>query len=220
MAHHLETFVFFAPCLWCSLILMVSFHCFLDYAVQIFHAAVKSGQFECNLRSDTRLPMMYIGKANFDAFCFGGTEALPFRSSLPPSTSPTQMTVSGPLWNSWRLQTTRSSAAPTTSTPWASRHRTSPERSRKSCLTSRLPIMWILSGRRSVRLLGYQCHSFILSECSLATIIFFSATSFQPTTGQKHWRTAQRDRTGAGSTSTTCQSWCRPCWLTLLWETS
>ncbi|KAG7259306.1 hypothetical protein CRUP_025280 [Coryphaenoides rupestris] len=31
-----------------------------DYAVQIFHAAVKSGHFECNLRSDTRLPMMYI----------------------------------------------------------------------------------------------------------------------------------------------------------------
>ncbi|XP_046887356.1 L-threonine 3-dehydrogenase, mitochondrial-like, partial [Hypomesus transpacificus] len=31
-----------------------------DYAVQIFHAAVKSGRFECNLRSDTRLPMMYI----------------------------------------------------------------------------------------------------------------------------------------------------------------
>ncbi|XP_025758863.1 L-threonine 3-dehydrogenase, mitochondrial isoform X4 [Oreochromis niloticus] len=31
-----------------------------DYAVQIFHAAVKSGHFKCNLRSDTRLPMMYI----------------------------------------------------------------------------------------------------------------------------------------------------------------
>ncbi|XP_063322728.1 L-threonine 3-dehydrogenase, mitochondrial-like isoform X1 [Pelmatolapia mariae] len=31
-----------------------------DYGVQIFHAAVKSGHFECNLRSDTRLPMMYI----------------------------------------------------------------------------------------------------------------------------------------------------------------
>ncbi|XP_076008617.1 L-threonine 3-dehydrogenase, mitochondrial-like [Genypterus blacodes] len=31
-----------------------------DYAVQIFHAAVTSGHFECNLRSDTRLPMMYI----------------------------------------------------------------------------------------------------------------------------------------------------------------
>ncbi|XP_034407739.1 L-threonine 3-dehydrogenase, mitochondrial-like isoform X2 [Cyclopterus lumpus] len=31
-----------------------------DYAVQIFHAAVKTGSFECNLRSDTRLPMMYI----------------------------------------------------------------------------------------------------------------------------------------------------------------
>ncbi|XP_070786906.1 L-threonine 3-dehydrogenase, mitochondrial-like [Enoplosus armatus] len=31
-----------------------------DYAVQIFHAAVKSGCFECNLRGDTRLPMMYI----------------------------------------------------------------------------------------------------------------------------------------------------------------
>lgn len=32
-----------------------------DYAVQIFHAAVKTGHFECYLRSDTRLPMMYIG---------------------------------------------------------------------------------------------------------------------------------------------------------------
>ncbi|XP_067439098.1 L-threonine 3-dehydrogenase, mitochondrial-like isoform X2 [Thunnus thynnus] len=31
-----------------------------DYAVQIFHAAAKTGQFECNLHSDTRLPMMYI----------------------------------------------------------------------------------------------------------------------------------------------------------------
>ncbi|XP_054479987.1 L-threonine 3-dehydrogenase, mitochondrial-like [Anoplopoma fimbria] len=31
-----------------------------DYAVQIFHAAMKTGFFECNLRSDTRLPMMYI----------------------------------------------------------------------------------------------------------------------------------------------------------------
>ncbi|XP_068446320.1 L-threonine 3-dehydrogenase, mitochondrial-like [Clinocottus analis] len=31
-----------------------------DYAVQIFHSAVKTGDFECNLRSDTRLPMMYI----------------------------------------------------------------------------------------------------------------------------------------------------------------
>ncbi|KAM9334118.1 L-threonine 3-dehydrogenase, mitochondrial-like [Symphorus nematophorus] len=31
-----------------------------DYAVQIFHEAVKKGCFECNLRSDTRLPMMYI----------------------------------------------------------------------------------------------------------------------------------------------------------------
>ncbi|KAI3365973.1 hypothetical protein L3Q82_009807, partial [Scortum barcoo] len=31
-----------------------------DYAVQIFHAAVNTGCFECNLRSDTRLPMMYI----------------------------------------------------------------------------------------------------------------------------------------------------------------
>ncbi|XP_075333282.1 L-threonine 3-dehydrogenase, mitochondrial-like isoform X2 [Odontesthes bonariensis] len=31
-----------------------------DYAVQIFHAAVKTGRFECYLRSDTQLPMMYI----------------------------------------------------------------------------------------------------------------------------------------------------------------
>ncbi|TDG96184.1 hypothetical protein EPR50_G00236960 [Perca flavescens] len=31
-----------------------------DYAVQTFHAAVKTGSLECNLRSDTRLSMMYI----------------------------------------------------------------------------------------------------------------------------------------------------------------
>ncbi|XP_061571701.1 L-threonine 3-dehydrogenase, mitochondrial-like [Cololabis saira] len=31
-----------------------------DYAVQIFHAAVKTGHFDCYLRSDTQLPMMYI----------------------------------------------------------------------------------------------------------------------------------------------------------------
>lgn len=31
-----------------------------DYAVQIFHDAVKNGRFECNLKPSTRLPMMYI----------------------------------------------------------------------------------------------------------------------------------------------------------------
>ncbi|KAJ8792917.1 hypothetical protein J1605_019476 [Eschrichtius robustus] len=31
-----------------------------DYAVQIFHDAVKHGRFECNLEPSTRLPMMYI----------------------------------------------------------------------------------------------------------------------------------------------------------------
>ncbi|KAL0169567.1 hypothetical protein M9458_034163, partial [Cirrhinus mrigala] len=30
------------------------------YAVQIFHNAVKTGRFVCNLRPDTRLPMMFI----------------------------------------------------------------------------------------------------------------------------------------------------------------
>ncbi|XP_003371337.1 putative epimerase/reductase [Trichinella spiralis] len=31
-----------------------------DYAVQIFHDAIEKGQYQCYLRADTRLPMMYI----------------------------------------------------------------------------------------------------------------------------------------------------------------
>lgn len=35
----------------------------LDYAVQIFHDALKTRQFQCYLKPDTRLPMMYITDA-------------------------------------------------------------------------------------------------------------------------------------------------------------
>lgn len=34
-----------------------------DYAVQIFHDALMTGRFQCYLREDTRLPMMYIDDA-------------------------------------------------------------------------------------------------------------------------------------------------------------
>jgi threonine 3-dehydrogenase len=32
----------------------------LDYAIEIFHDALKSGSYKCYLRGDTRLPMMWI----------------------------------------------------------------------------------------------------------------------------------------------------------------
>ena len=36
---------------------------FADYAVQIFHDALKTRRFHCYLKPDTRLPMMYITDA-------------------------------------------------------------------------------------------------------------------------------------------------------------
>ena len=34
-----------------------------DYAVEIFHAALESGHYDCFVRSDTRLPMLYMDDA-------------------------------------------------------------------------------------------------------------------------------------------------------------
>ena len=35
-------------------------HCFIDYAVHIFHEAVNKGEYNCYLSPDTRLPIIYI----------------------------------------------------------------------------------------------------------------------------------------------------------------
>ncbi|NWH48189.1 TDH protein, partial [Fregata magnificens] len=53
-----------------------------DYAVQIFHDAIKTGKFQCNLKPDTRLPMMYIDdclKATLEVM-EAPTEALSMRT--------------------------------------------------------------------------------------------------------------------------------------------
>lgn len=38
----------------------VQFLFYTDYAISMFHEALKHGKYECYLKPDTRLPMMYI----------------------------------------------------------------------------------------------------------------------------------------------------------------
>jgi len=53
-----------------------------DYAIQIFHAALKDGHYTCYLHPDTRLPMMHIDDClrSVAEFMELPNEAMPFRT--------------------------------------------------------------------------------------------------------------------------------------------
>jgi threonine 3-dehydrogenase len=60
-----------------------------DYAIQIFHDALKNGRYTCYLRPDTRLPMMYIDDClrSVAELMERPTESLPFRTYNVAGTS-------------------------------------------------------------------------------------------------------------------------------------
>lgn len=110
---------------------------FADYAVAIFHEGLRSGRYDCYLKPDTRLPMMYIE----DCLRWADQECS-FHLSFANQHRCHKFPFTGPCWNLWLHPRSSWRDASTMSPPCRS-HRRNWRKSWAStcpsceCLTSR-----------------------------------------------------------------------------------